>query len=58
MTHARGIARWIFVREIMAALHVQTIADWRGPSFLKPVGKAWAASAARRLQNLAKDISA
>jgi hypothetical protein len=50
MTPIVRIVAW----EIVAALILQTAADCLGVSSVKRLGKAWAASAARRLQFLSQ----
>lgn len=54
MSITQRAVRWIAVRQIVAALHLQTLADLLGLEPLKRLGKAWAASAARLWKNFAK----
>ena len=53
----RNIAWFVLVRSVVLALHVQTVADLLGADSLKRFSKTLAASAARGLKNLAKDVS-
>lgn len=57
MTRAQRAALWILAHEVKLALHAQTVADVTGADFLRRVGKAWAARAARNLKSLSQRIS-